>query len=680
MEFRKILLALTFICASSSLIANGLMMPIEEGYPKDFLRNTVTKVDVNFYGLIAETVVYQEFKNEWYDSTDVVWSFPLPPDARATEFIYWYKDTVYAAVLKVKQQAVNPGTGDGTVAGLVNKYIGRNGLKISLKGVQPQKVQRIQLRYISICDYYNGKVNYEFPLNTSDFVDYPLDDLEFNISVESNTPIIHYQSATHEGLRKVSESTNSLSLKLSEPKAYLNTNFSFSYETTNNELDVDFYSIGNDTTDGHFALFVRPQNDAHADSVHPRRVYFLLSQSNSMYGYKFEQSRNAIKYALDKLNSKDLFNIVVYGNYISTWQNNPVQYNAEAASIAKSFLDNLTPNSYGARLEQGIEECLVQTTDDNYNNVIYLFTDGRSAIDPEDIEQLNNYYTGIFPIGIGANLFRSQLEMTAALNYGFVTYIDDTDNMYNKVTQLMDETAKPLLKQVAMEVGGASTSNLLPAKAPSTYAGGMFYMTGRYANGGQSVLSIAGNTVSGTTAYNFQLDFAEGRNRYRIAEYLWAKMMIDALEWEIEVYTEREDQLKDLLIELSLKYNIRCRFTAYIADYETPVTSISEIENKNELVPSTFLVGNYPNPFNPTTSIRFYINEDDAGVAKIIKIYNMLGQLVAVIDISAYGAGWQEVIFNGRDMFGNSLSSGIYLVQFLVKDKSVNTIKINLLK
>ena len=83
-----------------------------------------------FNGLIAETFVYQEFENElvrFHRPQCILFHYRRM--RVATEFIYWYNDTAYIAVLKVKQQATNPGTGSGGVAALVNDYIGRNGIK-----------------------------------------------------------------------------------------------------------------------------------------------------------------------------------------------------------------------------------------------------------------------------------------------------------------------------------------------------------------------------------------------------------------------------------------------------------------------------------------------------------------------------------------------------------------------
>ncbi len=674
----KNILSLLILLTALNLSANGLMMPTEENYPKDFLRNTVTKVTVDIHGLIAETFVYQEFENEWYDSTDAVYSFPLPQDARATEFIYWYNDTTYTAVLKVKQQVTNPGTGSGGIAALVNDYIGRNGIKIKLNGIPPGEVQKVRLRYISVCDYYMGHVSYSFPLNTSELVTYPVEHLEFNINVGSNSTITNYECPTYNEQYVFKSTDTELRLQMTESKAYMNKDFEFYYEADQSEMGVDFYSVADDSGDGHFALFVRPQETAEADSVHPQRIIFVLSTSTSMTGYRLEQSVTAIKNILDRLSPKDVFNIVPYNYSVYKWESVPVVADVDNIASAKLYLDGLS-TSHGYELQSAIEQGFTQITDAEYNNVIYAFTDGRASIDPEQLESNNPFTTGIFPVGIGDYLFRSRLEMTAALNYGFVTYIEDDDNMIEKIKRLYDLTSQPVLKEVGVEVGQAGLSYMMPAKTPSVYAGSMLYMTGRYRNPGTSGLAIAGKTISGLTAYNFQLDFNSQTNTNKFAGSLWAKMMIDALEWEIEINGE-STELKEQLIEISLKYNIRCRYTAYIADYET-IGDITNVEvTEPVLVPESYIAGNYPNPFNPSTTIRIYIGADDAGKVKLLRVFNMLGELVAVIDISHFSSGWQDVVFNGRDMFGNTLSSGIYFVQFTSGGKPVNTIRMNLVK
>lgn len=99
-------------------------------------------------------------------------------------------------------------------------------------------------------------------------------------------------------------------------------------------------------------------------------------------------------------------------------------------------------------------------------------------------------------------------------------------------------------------------------------------------------------------------------------------------------------------------------------DLSNPVQTISVslqvVDNDDPTVNPviTKLVGNYPNPFNPETSIRFSLRE--AGNVSL-RIYNLRGQLVRTLINSNYQSGNHTVVWNGRDNNGNSVSSGIYM-------------------
>ena len=83
------------------------------------------------------------------------------------------------------------------------------------------------------------------------------------------------------------------------------------------------------------------------------------------------------------------------------------------------------------------------------------------------------------------------------------------------------------------------------------------------------------------------------------------------------------------------------------------------VEAGNNLVAVTELKGNYPNPFNPSTTISFSIAEH-AKNAKLI-IYNLKGQKVKTFLInSSTDQQINSVVWNGTDDTGKSVSSGIY--------------------
>ena len=73
---------------------------------------------------------------------------------------------------------------------------------------------------------------------------------------------------------------------------------------------------------------------------------------------------------------------------------------------------------------------------------------------------------------------------------------------------------------------------------------------------------------------------------------------------------------------------------------------------------ATKLLGNYPNPFNPSTTIRYVLGAD---ARVLVKVYNMLGQEVATLFDGFQRAGEQSAIWNGTNKAGPTVVSGLYI-------------------
>ena len=84
--------------------------------------------------------------------------------------------------------------------------------------------------------------------------------------------------------------------------------------------------------------------------------------------------------------------------------------------------------------------------------------------------------------------------------------------------------------------------------------------------------------------------------------------------------------------------------------------------------PSAFVLGaNYPNPFNPATTIPLSV--PDGAEAVDVAIYNLLGQLVRQVWSGPLSAGEHRLTWDGRDGQGQLVASGAYLYQLRVGEQ-----------
>ncbi|RMH72729.1 MAG: T9SS C-terminal target domain-containing protein [Gemmatimonadetes bacterium] len=89
----------------------------------------------------------------------------------------------------------------------------------------------------------------------------------------------------------------------------------------------------------------------------------------------------------------------------------------------------------------------------------------------------------------------------------------------------------------------------------------------------------------------------------------------------------------------------------------------------NPAVPATPLkLSNYPNPFNPRTTIRYAIPTHDHVT---LGIYNITGQLVRIVVDQPQAPGEYSILWDGTDDRGQSVESGLYLYRLETNTQSV---------
>jgi hypothetical protein len=554
----------------------------------------------------------------------------------------------------VKDQAPNPGTGEGGIDALLNTYLGTNALRVMLTAIPAGGIQRIRLEYISLCDFRDGTITYTYPFASSTFVQYPIETFSLSIHCTSSDDILADSLTGLSGTPVAKRSARAIDLEATRSKIYPTSDLTFSYTPSTPATGIDFASAANDSVDGHFVLMIKGPTSTDSSAILPKNVLFVVDRSSSTYGVALDESRAAIKDCLLRLRPVDRFNVIAFNSSVTPWSTDARPATAGAIDSASQFLDMLYATG-GSNLQAVLENSLSRFVPDSLHHAIMVFSDGRSAVDPVRLRALNARGAGIFPVGIGGSINRARLELTAYQNYGFPTFLAITDPIRLEVARAFERIASPVLRDIRSEFGG-NVYDVLPGAPGSLYAGSRYAMTGRFRTPSVTSFSFAGMAAAAPLFYDYSLTMSSDTKTYAFAALFWAKEKIDDLERRESVYGV-SDSLKQLMISLSLRYGIRCKYTAYIADRTHPVAGVT-----GDPVPearSYELLGNYPNPFNPSTRIRFVVHATTSEEATI-RIYNIVGQLVAVLRVRLHGSGPYDVVWEGRDGRGVPAPTGIY--------------------
>ena len=142
-------------------------------------------------------------------------------------------------------------------------------------------------------------------------------------------------------------------------------------------------------------------------------------------------------------------------------------------------------------------------------------------------------------------------------------------------------------------------------------------------------------------------DFSDGQGGYQISGVAGGSLTVQASK--ISYQSEAND----------VQFNGGTASTLMVNfDLQQAIVSVDP-KNPGTVLPTNFgLAQNFPNPFNPSTTIRFSLPEAHH---TRLTIYNLLGQEVYELVNRAMPAGQHEFTWNGTNRSGQKVVSGIYL-------------------
>ncbi len=121
-----------------------------------------------------------------------------------------------------------------------------------------------------------------------------------------------------------------------------------------------------------------------------------------------------------------------------------------------------------------------------------------------------------------------------------------------------------------------------------------------------------------------------------------------------------------------------------LLQFQILITDQTFSGSSQSLVPLAIHLMNYPNPFNPSTTISFNLTTESTENTEIV-IYNLKGQRIRTLECidcvdAASSQTLHSITWNGRDDNNKLVSSGVYFYQLKVDKKPVASRKMLLVK
>ena len=300
----------------------------------------------------------------------------------------------------------------------------------------------------------------------------------------------------------------------------------------------------------------------------------------------------------------------------------------------------------------------IKTMDEFNGDLVYTWRDSHSGLEDYGFQILTSAGEYVFPNN-GFNL----LTNVNFYNYnflfdGYINLFHEEETGYNILMERYDLQGNMIWNGTTCFIQNSNSFN----KLNSTKMGDNFLVTW--------CTSFNVNTNS----YMMQMIDADGNP-------IPTNLTID----EFEVYSDQSEyQLAsvtdtDVALLFHRGYNVSSETTFFSSGLVSYLINSSDVPiTEDEIVFTTKCnLSNYPNPFNPTTTINYSLKEN----SKVsINIYNIKGQKVKQLVSDQFPAGQHSVVWDGRDSYDKQVSSGIYFYKLKVNGKDKTVRKCLLLK
>ncbi len=342
---------------------------------------------------------------------------------------------------------------------------------------------------------------------------------------------------------------------------------------------------GDDPDEGTFTLtLVPPDGDG---KPRPRDVVLVLDRSGSMHGWKIVAARRAAARIVDTLTGTDRFAVLCFDNVVerppdvpdglagATDRNRFRAVEWLARTDARGGTEMLAPLDQAVRLLTGAAgpqpaDAPEAEHDSGRDRVLVLVTDGQVGNEDQILERMGTRLAGIrvHVVGIDQAVNAGFLSRLAAAGRGRCELVESEDRLDEAAARIHRRIGTPLVTALALAADGVTIvpGTVAPGLLPDLFPGVAVTLAGRWRGQPGGAIAVAGTAADGTP-FECKVTAVTGGSPASTAA--WARAHVRDLEDRYASGASHDTaglaRLEQQITDVSLRYGVLCRFTAFVA-------------------------------------------------------------------------------------------------------------------
>jgi len=582
---------------------SGVLIPSSVQKPDpSILSLDEMSVDIKIDNQFARVRVVQIFGNHTERVQEGQYVFLIPTTASISDFAVWDGDVRIPGVILEKRraeeiyedlalQSIDPG-----LLSQEREDNADTAFTVKITPIPAYGTKRLELEYTEALPVDNLESYFSFPFKPSQYGTQTVNHLSLRLQIASkfamsdlnqrgkiyplnfidNRP--EYKSAAFEGNN----------LQLTEDFAFgygLNvphTAFEFLAYRAPERITADELRdprLAEREPDGYFEAGVVFNEAGRAPGEvavpEPRSVLIMLDTSLSMQWEKLDRAFEATEALLRSLTPQDSFNLMLFNDDVTAFNDKPVDARPEQIDRALSFIKS-SYLSGGTDLTAALDRAaqLSRAMPAKKERAIVMITDGNASLATTRVKAITERFqkandagphARLYIFGIGADTNLRLLGELARASRGYFDWSRETDDLEFKLKGFVSKIGRAPIDTLKLaNADAANFYQVYPDYEATAYDGTRLSFVGRYKRPGTAQLAITGNAEGKAVRLNQQVELPERDDSHDHVPRMWARARVDALLRQIALNGETKEAI-DEIIALSKKYKFVTPYTSFLA-------------------------------------------------------------------------------------------------------------------